>query len=117
MAKADLWKQYIAGGGDKADTADWRKFQQGGVGTSTVAKKPGVPKPADYLGNLPNPGDVFGDVLGQLDHYAERNPDANSARSWINDMLGNAGMGTNPWSRDLYGDIGDVTPLDSFDWL
>lgn len=115
-AKQDKWKQFLAGGGKASDTAAWKAFQGGGGGSSAGGGG-GVPKPADYLGNLPNPGDIYGDVLGQLDHFAENNPDANSARNWINDMLGNAGMGSNPWSADLYRDIGDQTPLDSLDWL
>lgn len=115
--KADLWKQYLAGGGNKADTGAWRAFQQGGGSSSAGPKAPSVPKPADYLGNLPNPGNVLNDVLGGLDDFTLNNPDTNTARTWINDMLGNSGMGTNPWSRDLYSDIGGVTPLDSFDWL
>lgn len=115
--KGDLWKQYLAGGGSKADTAAWRAYQKGGGATSSGRPAPRVPSPADYLGNLPNPGDVLGGVLGQLDHFTENNPDTNSARGWINDMLGNAGMGTNPWSRDLYGDIGNVTPNDTLEWL
>lgn len=117
-AKTDLWKQYLAGGGDKANTAAWQAFQKGGGGSSAGGGKVGgVPKPADYLGNLPNPGDIYNDVLGGLDNFTQTNPDTNSARNWINDMLGNAGMGTNPWSSGLYSDIGNVTPMDEFEWL
>lgn len=82
---------------------------------------PKAPTPDQYLGNLPNPGNVLNDVLGKLNNFTGTNPDTSSARDYINRMLtggvGAGSQGPNAWENDLYDDIGNTTPNDELAWL
>ena len=117
MASRELLKKFKAGGGNPSDKDAWKAFKKGGGGAAPSGPAaPAPPTPGQFLGNLPNPGDVYGDVLGNLDKFTTRNPDTNMAREWISGMLG-GNMGANPWEQDLYDETRGVNPNDAFGWL
>lgn len=96
----------------------WRKNPP--AETAPKESKPKAPSPKETMSTAAQEAAFWNDyakkTADQAKAYATDNPYSKAAQPWIEKQLA-GDMSTNPWMKDLYGDIGNVTPNDTFDWL